>query len=345
MILASEASAHAPVIQYLLTRLRSLAVLACVPTLLGFLGGSGWILDLFAHFRWQYGWTLTVGILAAVLCERPRGRAVPRKLDWHAWTLGTLLAVWMVNAYALVAANGPAPSEAPASAARLRLLVVNIYLDNPDPAALLALIERESPDVIGILELTPELGARLTTLDDRYPNSHRAPRDDSFGIGVWWRGTGGAVEQISSPPLEFPSVHLRIAFDGSPLHIWLTHPIPPMSAQMYAARAEHLRDVATRIAAEPGAQVLAGDLNASPWSIAYRELRTATGMRDAGAGSLPRLTWQGGGALGWLLAIPIDHALVTAGLAVSEYRIGPDIGSDHRPVIVSVARTQHGSVR
>ena len=52
-------------IQYLLTRLRNLALLACLPTLLGFLGGFAWFLDLFAHFRWQYAIVLTVGILAA----------------------------------------------------------------------------------------------------------------------------------------------------------------------------------------------------------------------------------------------------------------------------------------
>lgn len=334
-----QSRAAKDLIQYLLTRLRNLAMLACVPTLIGFLGRFGWFLDLFAHFRWQYAFILTVGILASLMRERPpQSLAAGPERNWHRWTQGTLLIVWLVNAYALASANGPVPVEAPPSSAGLKLLVVNIHLGNEDPSALLALIEHEAPDVVGVVELSPAMSAKLTSLDDRYPNAHREPRDDAFGIGVWWRAADGSVQQIASQPLGFPSLRLTLTLDGSPLHIWLTHPVPPMSAQMHGWRAQQLRDLAARIAAEPGDHVLAGDLNATPWSIAYRQLRTTTGMLDAGAGSLPRWTWHGGGTLGWLFAIPIDHALVTPGLVVSEYRIGPDVGSDHRPVIVRVGR-------
>lgn len=322
-------------IQYLSIRLRNLALIACLPTLLGFLGGGAWFLDLCAHFRWQYAIVLTVGILAALIRRAP---AVEPKRDSQRWLLGMLFSVWLVNAYALVWANGPVPVESPSSAKKLKLLVVNIHLGNPDPSALLALIEQEAPDVVGILELTPAMDAKLASLDDRYPGSHRAPRDDPFGIAVWWRSSAGSVEQIASPPLDFPSLHLMLDLDGAPLHIWLTHPIPPMGNQMHAWRGEHLHEIATRIAAEPGDHVLAGDLNATPWSIAYRELRTTTGMLDAGAGRLPRPTWRGDGSLGWLFAIPIDHVLISPTLSSSDYWIGPDVGSDHRPVIVKIAR-------
>jgi|CXWL01.1.fsa_nt_gi endonuclease/exonuclease/phosphatase (EEP) superfamily protein YafD len=333
-------------IQYLLTRLRDLAVLACVPALLGFLGGLGWFLDLFAHFRWQYALILTLGILAALMRERPpRAQSVVRKLEWHPWTLGTLLIVWLANACVLVSANGPVPVAAPTSSAGLKVLVVNIHLGNTDPSALLALIEQEAPDVVGILELTPDMSAKLTSLDDQYPHSQREPRDDPFGIAVWWRAADRSVEQISSPPLGFPSLRLTLILDGKPLNIWMTHPCPPMGAQMHAWRAQQLQELAARIAAMPGEHVLAGDLNASPWSIAYRELRTTTGMLDAGGASLPRPTWHGGGTLGWLFAVPIDYALVTPGLSVSEYRIGPDIGSDHRPLIVHIGRADRRSPR
>jgi len=217
-------------------------------------------------------------------------------------------------------------------------LVVNSHLDTTDPGALLVLIEKEAADVVGILELTPEMSAKLTSLDERYPESHREPRDDPFGVGVWWRAAGGSLEQIRSPPMGFPSLQLTTRVNGWPLNIWLTHPCPPLGAQMHAWRGQQLQALAARIVAEPGDHVLAGDLNASPWSIAYRNLRTTTGMLDAGAGSLPQPTWQAGGILGWLFAVPIDHALVSPGLIVSDYRVGPDVGSDHRPVIARVAR-------
>jgi endonuclease/exonuclease/phosphatase (EEP) superfamily protein YafD len=48
----------------------------------------------------------------------------------------------------------------------------------------------------------------------------------------------------------------------------------------------------------------------------------------------PRRAWQPTWMAGfWPLALRIDHVLVSGGLCVEEARIGPDVGSDHRPVI------------
>jgi endonuclease/exonuclease/phosphatase (EEP) superfamily protein YafD len=37
--------------------------------------------------------------------------------------------------------------------------------------------------------------------------------------------------------------------------------------------------------------------------------------------------------------IPIDHVLVKNGLMVLKREIGPDLGSDHRSVLVEIAKT------
>ena len=38
--------------------------------------------------------------------------------------------------------------------------------------------------------------------------------------------------------------------------------------------------------------------------------------------------------------IAIDNAFVGPGLTVTQRRVGPDNGSDHRPIVVTVARTR-----
>jgi len=42
------------------------------------------------------------------------------------------------------------------------------------------------------------------------------------------------------------------------------------------------------------------------------------------------------GGAGTVLGIPIDHALATPPLVIARRRIGPDVGSDHRPQLLEV---------
>ena len=75
--------------------------------------------------------------------------------------------------------------------------------------------------------------------------------------------------------------------------------------------------------------LLAGDLNATPWSQALRPL-TAAGFSSLHPAWPP--TWRAGS----IFALPIDHAFVTAPLRVQRRRTGPNLGSDHRPLELEV---------
>ena len=59
-----------------------------------------------------------------------------------------------------------------------------------------------------------------------------------------------------------------------------------------------------------------------------------TGLCDTRAG----FGYQGSfPASSAILRIPIDHVLVSCEVGVRARRIGPDVGSDHLPVIVDLA--------
>ena len=88
------------------------------------------------------------------------------------------------------------------------------------------------------------------------------------------------------------------------------------------------------------AALVAGDFNATPWSASYREFRRRTQLLDSAAGYWPWPTWFGENLAGRILAVPIDHLFHGSGWRVIERRIGADIGSDHRPLIVRLARVR-----
>ena len=71
--------------------------------------------------------------------------------------------------------------------------------------------------------------------------------------------------------------------------------------------------------------LLAGDLNASPWSQATRELHALGWYR---ANDL-QATWPALGR-GWL-GIAIDQVVVRGPWRVAEQHLGPDLGADHLP--------------
>jgi hypothetical protein len=69
------------------------------------------------------------------------------------------------------------------------------------------------------------------------------------------------------------------------------------------------------------AYILLGDLNVTPWSPHFRQLLQQTGL----PAQVPPLR------------IPLDHCLVSPAFQVIERRVGPRLGSDHLPLIVTLA--------
>lgn len=318
----------------MLTTLARLSLLAALAAVLGYFGDRHWLLDLCAHFRWQYLLLLALGVGASLLVRR-RG-------------LTLLLAlVSLVNGWSLITATGPAQpasgvleANAADGSVSIKLLVVNIHLDNRDYGRLLALIERESPDVVGIIELTPHAAGALAVLGQRYPASRVEPREDPFGIGVWSRLPQTRIDLVSMPPIDLPALQLHWS-DPRRASLWLVHPYPPIGGSASSWRDAQLNYTAELIRGDADA-VVAGDLNATPWSAAYRHLRHLAGLSDSSAAGWPWPTWFGPSSWSVVFAVPIDHVLHGAGWRTRSHRLGPDIGSDHRPLIVELVRATAG---
>jgi endonuclease/exonuclease/phosphatase (EEP) superfamily protein YafD len=79
-----------------------------------------------------------------------------------------------------------------------------------------------------------------------------------------------------------------------------------------------------------GPVILAGDFNATRWSSKSAPLRHA-GLKDASYGKAPGATWMRANPL---ISIPIDRLLYGGeGMHCHRFEIGPELGSDHRPLL------------
>ena len=278
-------------------------------TLLPLLPGPWWT-GLFSHFRVQYALVLLLALVVA------------RKRRWLRIWVGALL-LW--NLVPIVGLSLGSP-RVPTQAGDTTVLAANLLAENDDVAALLAVIEEESPDVIALLEYTPRWQASVAPLRQQYPHSIEDVRSDNFGIALFSREplAGGIVEYGTA---GMPSI-LGVLPSG--LTVLATHPPPPVGSA-YAAHRDSQFDAIAEAAAEIDRVVVIGDFNATGFSRSFHSLQQKGNLRNAARSWAP--TWPTHFPPLW---IPLDHALVSDGVEVSGFRVADHVGSDHYPIVVRV---------
>lgn len=120
---------------------------------------------------------------------------------------------------------------------------------------------------------------------------------------------------------------------GGPVTLLSAHACRPTSARDYAKQRAELRALGEWLKAGPR-RVALGDLNATPWCAPMRALRR-DGATSFGDGSLFAAgTWPT--PVPGALAIPIDQIVAGSGVRIASRVVGPNLGGDHRPVVVEL---------
>jgi endonuclease/exonuclease/phosphatase (EEP) superfamily protein YafD len=293
-----------------------------------------WAFDLFSHFRPHYA------ALAGLLCAAAlAARAYPVAL--------ALAAVALLNGWAVrdLWLGGGTAAAAAGEGAPLRVVSANVLASNPAPGRVLDFVRGSGADLVVLVDAEGERWRGvLAALGDLYP--HTAP--DA------WRD-GAPVVLLSRWPLpvetvvhpaaaERPYVVARLAAPGATPLVVGVHPASPSPTEPEDSRERNyqLDHIGGTVEGVAGPVIVAGDLNTTPWSPHFRDLLAATGLRDAAAGRGWLPTWPA-----WLgpAGIPIDHVLVRGEVAVAGLRRGPDIGSDHHPLVADLRIGGHPGPR
>lgn len=231
----------------------------------------------------------------------------------------------------------PRSEKPPAGAATLKLIQFNLWAENHAPEETTAWILKQNADIV----ITEESGGRawpiLRALKKAYPYSiacrakygcdtriySRWPIIDQHGFYEDGDGLVGAWATLRHPRGDFTVVGNHF--------VW---PIPAGHWQ------EQSRLLRTKIARFPKDKlIVTGDFNSTPWSWSLRRQDKALGLERR---TRALASWPTGPFSRVLNApfpiLPIDH--VYAGKAWKTVKVerGPSLGSDHRPVVVTLAR-------
>ncbi len=268
-----------------------------------------WLIDLAAHWQLLYSplW-LALCLLCAIRSRR-----------WLLLTPFALLPLWSASAR-LPSSDGGATA--------LVVVAANVHAGNRDPSPLIAWLRAQPADVVAISELSAPYAEALShALGDDYRYRELHPRQSPFGIGIVSRLPLRNAARIDDTG-GVQTLLVDVDVNGRPARIAAAHPMPPLAPEWHGKRDGLLASIPMQ--AGPLPSIVAGDLNATPWSTALIGAERQGLLRTAGFAP----TWPGSGR--GALGIPIDHVLASRHWRRGLTSRGPDIGSDHLPIRVAL---------
>lgn len=288
---------------------------------IGFAGSVWWGFDLASHFRVQYLLMLTLAGILLIALKRRRPAAV-------------FLVAAVVNLLMVV----PLYARRQVSTENLRtyrVLLANVNTSSTSYDLVKQYIESNAPDYVLLEEVDALWWDEFRSLETAYPYTVVEPRSDNFGIALLSKHRFITSSVVYLGGAGLPSALARVRTDdGRALTILGTHPLPPFSAKHSEYRNEQLAAIPGVLSEVEVPILVVGDLNTSPWSPYFRRLLKDGGLRDSSVGFGFQPTWP---THIWPLLMSLDHCLYLEGVAIVGRFVGPNIGSNHYPLIVDFA--------
>jgi endonuclease/exonuclease/phosphatase (EEP) superfamily protein YafD len=299
-----------------------------------------WWVRLWDFPRLQVAALLIVAILAVVWIGPRRGR-----LFWIA--IAAMLAALAWQATHFVAYFPPWPKQVASidncpAGRSIELLNANVLIGNQRYGELIALVERTDPDIVLLLETSPDWQRAIAPLDARYPFRIGEPVPNSYGMILLSRlpMEGEVLHRLQA---GVPSIRAKLRLgDGQLVDLHGLHPEPPLPGDDSGERDAELVAVGREVRKSGRAAIVLGDLNDVAWSRTSRLFLDVSGMRDprVGRGLYPTFD-----AKYPLLRWPLDHLFVTPHFGLQQLDLQGPIGSDHFPILYRICLTQPAGKR
>ncbi|WP_395019385.1 endonuclease/exonuclease/phosphatase family protein [Dongia sp.] len=222
---------------------------------------------------------------------------------------------------------------------QLKVVAFNIWTRNRALDRIMAYLREEQPDIVFLEELTEKHKQAFAALKDLYPTQvtcHQSTIDcetlllSRFPARSWRAGRiDGALPSAAIAELDI---------DGRTLTAVAVHVVWPFPMAGADAQREQLLHLARSLEAFDGPLLVGGDFNGGAWVRNQRDFRERTGLvaEPGYHPTWPALPIKGRDVPEWL-RLPIDHVFSRGGPVVIAAEVGPELGSDHLPLMATVA--------
>jgi endonuclease/exonuclease/phosphatase (EEP) superfamily protein YafD len=296
--------------------------------------------EILSHFTYQY--LLISLVFLVVYCFLRK---------WKAVSVASILLVLFAL---IIFPFGDKGAKKPSSAEgeEVTLLQFNINYRHTDINMVIDFINAfqtkkdatEAPDIVLIQEASPEIAEKLEVLSEHYPYKISEAREGAYGMVLYSKipikhyerkyfGKPNEKKWFSQFFGEYTLAYMSTPNRKIPFVLVELHARSPAHLEKSNPRRFELEEIANTIShlVEEN-KILVGDLNTTPYSAYFKKLEKTSGLRN----SMSKIIGTWPNFLPSLLRIPLDHVLVSSGIAVEEKTVEPDLGSDHLPVITKL---------
>jgi endonuclease/exonuclease/phosphatase (EEP) superfamily protein YafD len=300
--------------------LLTVGFIATVGTILGFFGTAWWMFDVMAGYRFQFAVLLIItGILYGLLL----GRATS--------------VIFLIAAVVNIVVVLPLYLDSPASAAEsgsIDVASVNVRTAGLGREDVFEWITSSNADLVFLFETSDAWVEEIRNADLGYRIMSEIPADRVYGLTVLARRPM-QIDSLRAGDAQDLVVRTEAAIGDTTVVVYALQPRMPKSVDTAAARDGVIDFVARRAQDEKAPVIVVGALNASPWSHAFRNLASTADLIDSGRGFGFQPTWPSDMWPGF--TIPANHLLHSPELTTVDRLVGPDLGSEQRPLLVRVA--------
>lgn len=218
------------------------------------------------------------------------------------------------------------------SAPKMTFLWANVSTSNRSFETFLKYVQAQDVDVILLAEVDQAWVEALNPLNEDWTYKIFSPREDNFGMAVYSKIPFENDRILSFEAFEVPAIQFQLNHpSGHDVSIFAVHPVPPIGRRYTQSRDAYLDGLSRHLSGTTRPRFIIGDFNATPWHAPVRQL-IQQGRLDyipPDPGWFPN-TWPSS-----LLpvGIPIDLCLADVSKLKIQIQRGPDIGSDHRPLV------------
>ncbi len=217
---------------------------------------------------------------------------------------------------------------------KISMMSVNVLMENTRHDDLSAIIDREDPDILFLMETDTVWNEALSAALARYPTIKSHIADDHYGLIFATRLETKRVELLWPTADDTPAIRAVLQSpNGVAFNFIGLHPRPPVPGNDTAVRDKQIKDAALMTQSSERPTVIMGDFNDVAWSWTTKRLknygnlvepRVGRGLISSFHASYP------------FMRLPIDQLFVTKDVGLVSFNRLENFGSDHFPMVSTV---------